>query len=126
MYSKIVLVGNVGSSPEMRYTPSGVAVASFSLAINKKWKNADGQAQEKTTWYRVSVWRQQAEVVSQYVTKGMKVLVEGEDVEARPFTDREGNNRASLEITANTVRFLSSKGDTAEQASIESSPDIPF
>ena len=128
MYSKTVLVGNVGSEPEMKYTPSGLPVTTFSLAVNKKWKNGDGQQQEKTTWWRVSVWRQQAEIVSQYVTKGMKVLVEGEDVEARAFTDKAGNLRASLEITAHAVRFLSGKatGDPTDNVSVAGAEEIPF
>ena len=129
MYSKHILVGNVGSSPEMKYTPSGIAVTTFSLAVNKRWKNADGQQQEKTTWWRVTVWRQQAEFVSQYVTKGMRVLVEGEDVEARAFTDKTGNNRASLEITANVVRFMDSKkdsGDPTDAVSVQDGEVIPF
>lgn len=129
MYNKHILVGNVGSAPEMKYTPSGIAVTTFSLAVNKKWKNADGQMQEKTTWWRVTVWRQQAETVSQYVTKGMKVLVEGEDVEARAFTDKSGNNRASLEITATSVRFMDSRqqqGDPTDSITVEGSPSIPF
>ena len=118
MYNKHIIVGNVGSDPEMKYTPSGIPVTTFSLAVNRKWKNGDGQQQEKTTWWRVTVWRQQAEIVSQYVTKGMKVLVEGEDIEARAFTDKQGNQRASLEITANAVRFLSSKaGDSTYHVS---------
>ena len=129
MYSKHILVGNVGSAPEMKYTPSGIAVTTFSLAVNKRWKSADGQQQEKTTWWRVTVWRQQAEFVSQYVTKGMRVLVEAEDVEARAFTDKSGNNRASLEITATAVRFMDSKkesGDLTDNVSVENSPEIPF
>lgn len=128
MYSKHIIVGNVGSEPEMKYTPSGIPVTTFSLASNKKWKSADGQQQEKTTWWRVSVWRQQAETVSQYVTKGMKVLVEAEDIEARAFTDKQGNQRASLEITANAVRFLSSKGssDPTDSVSVAGAEEIPF
>mgnify|MGYP000284642580 CR=1 FL=1 len=128
MYSKTVLVGNVGSDPEMKYTPSGLPVTTFSLAVNKKWKNGDGQQQEKTTWWRVSVWRQQAEIVSQYVTKGMKVLVEGEDIEARAFTDKQGNQRASLEITAHAVRFLSGKAnsDPTDNVSVAGAEEIPF
>ena len=128
MYSKHIIVGNVGSEPEMKYTPSGIPVTTFSLAANKKWKSADGQQQEKVTWWRVTVWRQQAEIVSQYVTKGMKVLVEGEDIEARAFTDKQGNQRASLEITANVVRFLSGKatGDPTDNITAEDAKDIPF
>lgn len=129
MYQQITLVGNVGQDPEMRYTPSGQAVTSFSVAVNKSWVNADGQRQEKTLWFKVTCWRKLAETVSEYVKKGSKVLVVGEVEEARPWTDRDGNQRASLEVTANTVRFLDSKpqGSTEaqEQAPIDGEA-IPF
>lgn len=111
MYQQITLVGNLGNDPEMRYTPSGVPVASFSLAVNRSWTGQDGQRQDKTTWFRISVWNKQAEIVSQYLTKGRQVLVVGEMEEARAFTDRDGNLRASLEVRANSVRFLGQRGD---------------
>jgi single-strand DNA-binding protein len=111
MYQQITLVGNLGSDPEMRYTPSGVPVASFRMAVNKSWTGDDGQRQDKTTWFRVTAWRKLAETVSQYLTKGAKVLVVGEIEEARPYTDRDGNLRATLEITAQVVRFLNTRGE---------------
>lgn len=111
MYQQIILIGNVGADAEMRYLPSGKAVASFSLATSKKWKSPDGEQKEKTVWWRCTVWEKQAEVIAQYVKKGNKVMVVGEVEEARAFTDRDGNNRASLEVTANTVKFLDSKGN---------------
>lgn len=107
MYQQITLIGNLGNDPEMRYTGNGTPVASFSLAVNKRWTGQDGQAQDKTTWFRVTTWRKQAEIVSQYLAKGAKVMVVGEVEEAKAFTDRDGNNRASLEVTAQTVKFLS-------------------
>ncbi|MBX3015637.1 MAG: single-stranded DNA-binding protein [Caldilineaceae bacterium] len=111
MYQQITLIGNLGSDPEMRYTPSGVPVASFSLAVNRSWTGQDGQRQDKTTWFRISVWNKQAETVSQYLSKGRQVLVIGEMEEARPYTDRDGNMRASLEVKAQSVRFLGQRGD---------------
>jgi len=105
-YQEITLVGNLGNDPELRYTPSGVPVASFNLAVNKSVKKDDGSYADKTIWFRVTAWRKQAENVGQYLTKGKQVLVVGEVEESRAFTDRAGNNRASLEVTANTVRFL--------------------
>jgi single-strand DNA-binding protein len=111
MYQQITLVGNLGSDPEMRYTPSGVPVASFRMAVNKSWTGEDGQRQDKTTWFRVTAWRKLAETVSQYLTKGAKVLVVGEIEDARPYTDREGNLRATLEVTAQVVRFLNTRGE---------------
>lgn len=113
MYQKILLIGNLGNDPEMRYTPAGVPVATFSLAVNKSWTGADGQRQEKTTWYRCTCWRKLAETITEYIKKGSKVMVEGEDIEARAWTDRDGAQRASLELTASTVRFLDSKADSA-------------
>ncbi len=117
MFSQIILIGNLGNDPEMRYTPTGVPVSSFSLAVNKSWTNQEGQRQEKTTWYRINTWRKQAETVSQYLTKGSKVLVVGELEDARAYTDRDGNLRASLEVTAQTVRFLSGRGEGASHDS---------
>lgn len=137
MFQQIMLVGNLGSDPEMRYTPSGVPVASFSLAVNRVWNSQDGQRQEKTTWFRVTAWRRDAELVSQYLSKGRQVLVLGEVEEARPWTDRDGNLRASLEVTARTIRFLGGRdgggssfsadpGATAGGEEQLSDEDIPF
>lgn len=111
MYQHITLVGNLGQDPEMRYTPSGVPVTSFSLAVNKSWVGADGQRQDKTLWFRVTAWRKLAETASQYLTKGRQILVIGEIEEARPWTDRDGNQRASLEVTAQTIKFLNTRTD---------------
>lgn len=111
MYQQITLIGNLGNDPEMRYTPSGVPVASFNLAVNRSWTGQDGQRQDKTTWFRISVWNKQAETVSQYLSKGRQVLVIGEVEEARAYTDRDGNMRASLEVKAQSVRFLGQRGD---------------
>ncbi|MEZ4870073.1 MAG: single-stranded DNA-binding protein [Caldilineaceae bacterium] len=111
MYQQITLIGNLGSDPEMRYTPSGVAVASFSLAVNRSWVGQDGQRQDKTTWFRVSAWNKLAETVTQYLSKGRQVMVVGEVEEARGYLDRDGNPRASLEVRAQTVRFLGQRGD---------------
>lgn len=111
MYQQITLVGNLGSDPDMRYTPSGVPVASFSLAVNKSWTGQDGQRQDKTTWFRITTWNKQAEIVSQYLSKGRRVMVVGEMEEARAYNDREGNMRASLEVRANIVKFLNGRND---------------
>jgi len=114
MYQQITLIGNLGTDPEMRYTPSGVPVSSFSLAVNKSWTGQDGQRQDKTTWFRVTTWRKQAEIVSQYLTKGRRVMVVGEVEEARAYTDRDGNQRASLEVTAQIVKFLGARGEDGD------------
>ena len=111
MYQQITLIGNLGNDPEMRYTASGVPVTSFSLAVTRRWNSQDGQRQEKTLWFRVSAWRKTAEIASQYLTKGSKVLVVGEVEEARAYTDRDGNLRAALEVTAQNIQFLTPRGE---------------
>ena len=113
MYQKTVVVGHLGKDPEMRYTPSGVPVTSFSVATTRKWSNANGEQQEKTTWFRVTCWRKLAELTAQYLKKGRLVLVEG-DIDASAFTDREGNARASLELTATNIKFLGGRGEGGE------------
>jgi len=137
MYQQITLVGNLGSDPVMRYTSSGVPVASFSMAVSKSWTNQEGQRQEKTIWFRVTAWRKLAETVSQYLTKGRQVMVVGEIEEPQIFTDRDGNPRVSLNVNANTVRFLGSRADNEGGSSYSgaaapsdegpaSDEDIPF
>ena len=106
MYQQITIIGHVGRDPEMRYTASGVPVTNFSLATNRRWTGQDGQQQEKTVWFRVTAWRRQAETVSQYVTKGQQVLVIGEMEDPQAYTDKDGNPRASLDVTALQVKFI--------------------
>lgn len=110
-YQQITIVGRLGRDPEMRYTASGVPVTSFSVATSRNWTGQDGQRQEKTVWFRVTAWRKLGETASQYLTKGREVLVIGEVEEPSTWTDRDGNNRASLEVTARDIRFLGSRDD---------------
>lgn len=118
MYQKIIVVGNLGRDPEMRYMPDGTPVTSFSIATNRRWNDSrTGQQQDETAWFRVSVWRKQAETANQYLSKGSKVLVEGRlKVDAQTggpslFTRQDGTVGASFEIVADTVRFLSGRDD---------------
>lgn len=117
MYQQITLIGNLGRDPEMRYTPSGVPVTSFTVAVNRRWTGQDGQQQDKTTWFRVTAWRKLAENASQYLTKGSKVLVVGTLEDPQAYIDREGQPRASLEVTAQDIRFLSTRGEGMESSS---------
>jgi single-strand DNA-binding protein len=116
-YSKLIIVGNLGGDPEMRYTPSGQAVTNFSLAVNRSWTDNNGEVHEETTWYRVSAWGRQAETCNQYLSKGRQVLVEGRlvvDPETggpRIWMDQNGKARASFEINAYEVRFLGGNGN---------------
>ncbi|HSH05189.1 MAG TPA: single-stranded DNA-binding protein [Anaerolineae bacterium] len=118
MYQKVIIVGNLGRDPEMRYMPDGTAVTNFSVATTRRWTNkATGEPVEETAWFRVSVWGRQAETANQYLARGRKVLVEGVlQVERgtggpRTYTRQDGTVGASFEIRADTVRFLSSRQD---------------
>jgi single-strand DNA-binding protein len=118
MFQTIILAGNLGRDPEMRYTPSGQPVTSFSVATNRQYTNNSGETVKETMWFRVSVWGKMAETCNQYLKKGSKVLVEGR-LTADPATggpriwnSQDGSPRASFEVNAQTVRFLSSRGET--------------
>ncbi|MBI5651317.1 MAG: single-stranded DNA-binding protein [Chloroflexi bacterium] len=139
MYQKLVLVGNLGNDPEMRYTPQGTPVTKLSVATSRKYTTADGQQKEETAWFRVNVFGKQAEACNQYLTKGRQVLVEGrlqadENGSPRVWTDKEGKPRASFEVFAESVRFLGSKREGAPAAApgvtaVEEPPtgeDLPF
>ncbi len=117
MYQTIILIGNLGRDPEMRYTPSGQAVTSFSIAVDESYTDNTGQKVKRTLWFRISAWGKQAEICNTYLHKGSKVLVEGR-LQADPNTGgpriwnrQDGTPGASFEVNANTVRFLSAKGE---------------
>jgi len=118
MFQTIILAGNLGRDPEMRYTPSGQAVTSFSVATNRQYTNNNGETIKETIWFRVSVWGKMAETCNQYLKKGSKVLVEGRltaDAATggpRVWTGQDGSPRASFEVSASTVRFLSSRNES--------------
>ena len=109
MYQQTTLVGNLGNDTEMRYLDNGTPVASFRMAINEKWTAADGTAKESTLWVRVTTWRKLAEIVGQFLVKGSKVMVVGKLKPANAFLDKDGKPLASIEITADEVKFLDSK-----------------
>jgi single-strand DNA-binding protein len=138
MYQKVIIAGNLGRDPEMRYTPSGQAVTNFSVATNRQYTASDGQLVKETTWFRISAWGRLAETCNQYLRRGSKVLVEGRlnaDPQSggpRVYTRQDGSTGASFEITAETVRFLSTRAE--DESFQDSSPggsqmeddDIPF
>jgi single-strand DNA-binding protein len=106
MYQQIILIGNLGSDPELRHTASGTPICSFRLAVNKHWTTQDGEKREKTIWFRVSTWQKQAEVANQYLTKGRQVMVIGEVEEPSAYINKAGESAASLEVTARLIKFL--------------------
>ena len=103
--NKVILVGHLGRDPEVRYTPNGKAVASFSIATSKNWTDKQGQRQERTEWHRIVVWDKLAELCGEYLAKGRQVYIEGE-LQTRDWTDRENNKRQTTEIRALEVQFL--------------------
>jgi len=107
--NKVILVGNVGRDPELRYTPGGAAVAQFSMATTENWTAKSGEKQERTEWHRIVVWGKMAEIVNQYVKKGRQVYVEGA-LQTRQWDDRNGQKRTTTEIKALQVVFLGSGG----------------
>jgi single-strand DNA-binding protein len=138
MYQTIILVGNLGRDPEMRYTPSGQAVTSLNVAVDDSYTDGSGQRVKRTIWFRISVWGKQAESCNTYLHKGSKVLVEGRLTPdpntggPRIFQRQDGTSGASFEIMASTVRFLSSKGEGSGGMGEEGAPEpagedeIPF
>ena len=141
MYQKIVIVGNLGRDPEMRYAPSGQAVTNFSLATNRQYTSSSGERVKETVWFRVSAWGRQAETCAEYLRKGSRVLVEGR-LTADPATGgpriwrrQDGSAAASFEISAGSVTFLSSRADEEDDDHPDGEPapagrfdeeDIPF
>ena len=135
-FHTVILIGNLGRDPEMRYTPSGQPVTSFSVASNRSYTDANGQKVDETIWFRVTAWGKQAETCNQFLHKGSKVLVEGRltpDKNGGPriWQKQDGTSGASFEITASTVRFLSARGEgsgepMSEGTGGDSTDEIPF
>ncbi len=139
--NKAILVGRLGGDPEVRYTPSGVAVANFNIATSEEWKDKDtGEKKERTEWHRIVAWSKLGEICGEYLSKGRQVYIEGR-IQTRSWEDRDGNKRYTTEIVASDVQFLGGRdagpGDRATSGALasdsESSPiqapeddDIPF
>lgn len=110
--NKVILVGNLGANPEMRFTQGGQAVANLRIATTERWTDKNGQKQEQTEWHRVVVWGKQAEICGQYLTKGRQVYIEGR-IRTRQWQDQQGQKRYSTEVVAQTVQMLGSRTDGA-------------
>lgn len=128
MFHTIIIVGNLGNEPEMRYIASGQAVTKISVASSRSYRNSDGQNVKETIWFRVTVWGKQAESVNNFLHKGSKVVIEGRlspdpsTGNPRIWNRQDGSPAASFEVTASTVRFLSSRG---EGGAGEEAGDVP-
>jgi single-strand DNA-binding protein len=136
--NKAILIGNLGKDPEVRFTPSGRAVARFSIATSEVWNDTNGNRQERTEWHNIVVWGKQAETCGQYLAKGRQVFVEG-SIRNRSYDDKNGNKRYITEIVAQNVRFLGGGGGTRApreygdeapgETPVENTPmddDVPF
>lgn len=134
MVNKVILIGNLGADIELQHTQAGDSVANFSIATSERWKDRDGNDQEKTEWHKIVVWRKLAENCAEYIGKGSKVYVEG-SLQTQKWQDRDGNDRYTTEVKAFNVRFLDGKksseapgysGQAADGPSPIDDEDIPF
>lgn len=112
MINKVILIGNLGADPEIRYTQSGTPVCNFRIATTERWKGQDGQQQEQTEWHNIVAWRRLAEICSEYLSKGSKVYIEGK-LQTRKWQDQNGNDRYTTEIVARDMQMLSPRGASA-------------
>ena len=137
MYHRIIIAGYLGRDPEMRYTPNGTPVTTFTMASNRRWVDQQGQQQEETIWFRISTFGRLAETCNQYLSKGRAVLVEGrlrpdEGGNPRIWVGNDGVARANFEVVATTVRFLGRTEEAApfeereERPVVEDEEEIPF
>ena len=131
MLNKIMIIGNLGSDPELRYTQSGTPVASFRVATTEKWKDKGGQMQEQTEWHSCNAWSKLAEICGNYLKKGSKVYIEG-SVHTRKWQDQEGKDRYSTEVKVREMKMLDGKKDSQQPGGEWSQPapggddSIPF
>lgn len=118
--NKVILIGNLGRDPEVRYTPSGTAVANFTLATTETWTNRDGEKQSHTEWHRIVAWRRLGEICGEYLSKGKQVYIEGR-IRTNEWEDQEGNKRKTTEIEALNMQMLGLRGPA--ESLTEESPD---
>ncbi len=111
MINKVILIGNLGADPEVRFSQNGKAVANFSIATTETWKKPDGSKEEKTEWHRIVAFARLGEICGEYLAKGSKVYIEGR-LQTRKWQDRDGNDRYTTEIVAREMKMLSSRGDS--------------
>ena len=123
MYQEVTILGRLGTDPTLRYTPSGVQVCNFSVAVNRRWSDAEGDAHEETTWFKVVTWQGLADTCAQYLKKGRLVLVNGR-IRTRQYQDPDGVTRQAWELVARDVRFADN--GTASEESVEDEDLAPL
>ena len=119
--NKVILIGNLGSDPELKYTPSGAAVTNFNVATNEVWNDKDGNKQERTEWHRVVLWRKLAEIAGEYLKKGSKVYLEGK-LQTRSWEDKDGVKRYTTEVVADNMTMHDAKGEGGGSSGASSAP----
>jgi single-strand DNA-binding protein len=124
-FNKVIVVGNLGRDPELRYTPQGTAVCSFSVATSEKRRDKAGEFQEITTWFKVTLWGKQAETASKYLVKGKPVYIEGR-LRVEEYTDRDGKNRYTLELNGSDMQFIGSGGGQSDGNVSDSNQEHDF
>jgi single-strand DNA-binding protein len=112
--NKVILIGNLGGDPELRSTPGGTSVATFTLATNESWNDKDGTRQERTEWHRVVAWGRLAEICGQYLRKGRQVYIEGR-LQTRSWEDKQGNQRKTTEVIARDMQMLGGRGEGGDR-----------
>lgn len=120
--NKVILIGNLGADPEVRYTPSGQPVANFRIATSETWMDKQGQKQERTEWHRVVAWGKLAELCGEYLQKGRQVFIEGK-LQTRQWEDRDGNKRFTTEIQAKELTFLGGRGEGTSASATGGAPN---
>lgn len=128
--NKVILIGNLGKDPELRYTPNGTAVGNFNIATNEVWTDKSGEKKTRTEWHRIVTWAKLAETCGEFLSKGKQVYVEG-SIQTRSWDDKEGNKRTTTEIRAQRVVMLGRAEDrSADEAAPAQEPvedgDVPF
>jgi single-strand DNA-binding protein len=126
--NKVMIIGNLGRDPEMRYTPSGKPVTTFSVATSRTWNTSEGEKRDETEWFNVVAWSSLAEICKQYLSKGQQVYIEGR-LQTRHWDDQEGNKHTSVEIVANEMIILSERretGDASAESDANEEEEFPF
>ena len=123
--NKVMIIGRLGRDPEMRYTPSGRPVTTFSVATSRNWTTSEGERRVETEWFNIVAWGNLAEICKQYLTKGQQVYIEGR-LQTRHWDDQEGNKHTSVEINANEMIMLSERREADENGGPESTEDEEF
>ncbi|OGQ86544.1 MAG: single-stranded DNA-binding protein [Deltaproteobacteria bacterium RIFOXYD12_FULL_56_24] len=125
MVNKVILIGNLGKDPEVRYSQAGAAIASFNVATTETWKKQDGSKEELTEWHRIVAFGRLGEICGEYLAKGSKVYIEGR-LQTRKWDDKDGNTKYTTEIVAREMKMLSPRGSSGDSSQGQQYNEPPF